>query len=236
MSAGSTAAPVKLHYFHGRGRSQQARWALAAARIPFTNVCLSTPEEFHALCESGKLSYNQVPMLEDGALCISQSMTIVRHAARVGNIYGENASDATLIDQVLDGITDARSPIVGFPFMDPQEACNRLHGSVQRYFPHLELLANSGSGSAPFAVGSALSVADVLLAELVQSCHEALSSTFGESVAEQVLQDFPRLRAIHAHVLALPEIQNFMAGPNWFPFPSGAIGKAYVTNVRTVLA
>lgn len=38
------ASTAKLYYFHGRGRSQQARWALAAAGIAFTNVCLSTAE------------------------------------------------------------------------------------------------------------------------------------------------------------------------------------------------
>ena len=85
-------APVRLHYFAGRGRSQQSRWMLAASSIVFTNVCLTTREEFVALCESGKLTYQQLPMLEDGECCISQSMAIVRHAARAGALYGKTAA------------------------------------------------------------------------------------------------------------------------------------------------
>ena len=41
---------------------------------------------------------------------------------------------------------------------------------------------------------------------------------------------------LHAHVLALPAIQGFVGGPNWFAFPAGDVGKAYVRNVRNVLS
>ena len=228
-------APAKLHYFKGRGRSQQSRWALAASSIAFTNVCLSTPDEFHALCASGKLTYQQVPMLEDGERCISQSMAIVRHAARTGALYGTNTDEAACIDEVLDGISDARGPIVSYPFMDAREACGRLQQSVQRFFPCFEGIIER-NGAQPFAVGASLTVADVLLAELVDSTLEAFSATFAPAMADSILQPFPKLRALHAHVLALPQIQAFRAGPEWMPFPEGAVGKAYVKNVRTVLS
>ena len=229
-------APAKLYYFKGRGRSQQSRWVLAASSIAFTNVCLSTSAEFQALCDSGKLAYNQVPMLEaDGGRCISQSMAIVRHAARAGGLYGTCAEEAARIDEVLDGISDARGPIVGYPFMDPREACARLQQSVQKFFPCFERIVE-GNGAPPFAVGASLTAADVLLAELVDSTSEAFSATFEPAMADSVLQPFPRLRALHAHVLALPQIQAFRTGPNWMAFPEGQVGRDYVTNVRTVLA
>jgi glutathione S-transferase len=227
---------AKLYYFHGRGRVQQSRWAMAAAKIPFTNVCLSTSAEFAQLCEvPGKLSYGQVPMLElpDGQ-CLSQSMAIVRHATRVGELYGTGHEEAARVDEVLEGIQDARGPIISFPFMNAQEACSRLHGSVQRFFPCFEALIERNA-SPPYAVGTALTIADVLLAELVHSTLEALTATFGDEAGSQVLGPFPKCRAVHAHVLALPEITQFMNGPNWFAFPAGQVGKDYVRNVQTVL-
>ena len=227
------ALPAKLHYFRGRGRSQQSRWALAAANIAFTSCCLSTSQEFAAL--QPKLTYGQVPMLEHGDLCISQSMAIVRHTARVGSLYGASVEDASRVDEVLDGIIDARGVIVSFPFMDdPREACMRLRQSMQRFWPSFEALIERNA-TPPHVVGSSLTVADVLLAELVHSATEAFSETFGPEISASMLEPYPRLRALHAHVVGLPQVQAFMAGPNWFPFPAGKIGVDYVRNVRDVL-
>ena len=78
--------------------------------------------------------------------------------------------------------------------------------------------------------------ADVLLAELCHSTTEAFEATFGAAAAATLLEPYPQLRALHAHVLALPAIQGFVGGPNWFAFPAGDVGKAYVRNVRNVLS
>jgi len=228
---------AKLYYFHGRGNAGQSRWALSAANVAFSNTCLSTKADFAAVCESGKLTYQQVPMLEtaDG-FCISQSMAIVRYAARSGGLYGATDIDAARIDEVLEGIRDARGSIVSYPFMDPQEACSRLHGSIQRFFPHFEALIARNT-SPPYSVGSSLTIADVLLAELVHSSTEAFEGTFddGGSIISNLLEPYPKCRALHSHVLALPAIKSFMNGPNWFAFPAGQVGREYVRNVQTVM-
>ena len=174
-------------------------------------------------------------MLENGERRISQSMAIVRHAARVGALYGTTSDEAARIDEVLDGISDARGPIVSYPFMDAREACGRLQQSVARFFPCFEG-AITRNGSPPFAVGESLTAADVLLAELIDSTLEAFSATFAPTVAYAALEPFPKLRALHAHVLGLPQIQTFRAGPNWMPFPEGQVGRDYVQNVRSVLS
>ena len=228
--------PAKLYYFRGRGRSQQARWALTVAKIKFENVTLTKSAEFDELCRTGKLTYQQVPMLEMGGRYISQSMAIVRHAARLGDLYGADAEEACAIDEVLDGITDARNPIVAFPFAQQvEQATRQLHNAVQRFFPCFELIAERNVANAPFMVGTRLSIADVLLAELVHSTSEAIRATYGDEAITSMLEPFKRLRGTYEHVLALPEISAFMAGPNWFAFPVGQVGKEYVRNVREVL-
>jgi len=165
---------------------------------------------------------------------LSQSLTIVRHCARRGNLYGVDDGEASRIDEIIDGIKDSRGSIVGYPFGDPQEACMQLAGAAERFFPAFENILKR-NGSAPFAVGSALTMADVLLAELIESTQEALEATFGQQAVTQVLQPYPLLCALHTHVVALPAIKMFKASANWMPFPSGEVGRAYVLNVRTVM-
>ena len=72
----------------------------------------------------------EVPMLEHNGRCVSQSLTIVRHAARLGCLYGATAEEATQIDEILDGIKDARGAVVAFPFNDAQDTCQRHAGAV----------------------------------------------------------------------------------------------------------
>lgn len=226
---------ARLYYFRGRGNSQQSRWALAAAGIPFESVFLMQAGDFAALRASGKLAYGQVPMLEDGGQCISQSLAIVRHCARRGGLYGADHSEAARVDEIIDGIKDARGPLIGYPFGDAREACMQLAGAAQRFFGCFEELIRK-NGAPPFAVGTSLTMADVLLAELVESTREAFEATFGAGAATQVLGPYPLLRALHEHVLALPAIVDFRASANFMPFPAGEVGRAYVLNVRTAMA
>ena len=51
----------------------------------------------------------------------------------------------------------------------------------------------------------------------------------------EVIADFPPLKSLHEHVMTLPEIRDFVRGPNWMPFPADIVGQEYVKNVRKVL-
>ena len=174
-------------------------------------------------------------------LCISQSLTIVRrhpptlHDVR-GRLHGRSDVETARIDDVIDGIKDARGAIVSFPFVDnKQKVCSQHFGALQRFFPCFEAIIAANSASPPFAIGNAITIADVLLAELVESTMEAFASTFGASAADEVLKPFPRLHALHSYVIALPAIVKFKQSDNYMPFPAGEVGIAYVHNVRTVM-
>ena len=54
---------VKLHYFLGRGRAETTRCMLAINQISFKNIPVTTPEELIELRSSGKLPFDQMPLL-----------------------------------------------------------------------------------------------------------------------------------------------------------------------------
>lgn len=146
-----------------------------------------------------------------------------------------NDGEASRIDEIIDGIKDARGALVGYPFGDARESCIRLADSAQKFFPCFENLI-SKNGSRPYVVGASLTMADVLLAELIESTQEAFEATFGSPAAVEILKPYPQLRMLHEHVVSLPAIKQFKASDNWMPFPAGAVGRAYVENVRTAMS
>ena len=76
-----------LTYFYGRGRAETTRWMLAATDVDFRNNAIRTPQELAALRESGKLPFDQMPLLEIDGHRLSQSSAMVRYLARRGNLY-----------------------------------------------------------------------------------------------------------------------------------------------------
>ena len=76
--------PAKLHYFKGRGRAETTRWMLAINNIDFINISLEDHNDFDNLKASGKLPFNQLPLLELDDLRLSQSSAMISFLARRG--------------------------------------------------------------------------------------------------------------------------------------------------------
>ena len=55
---------AQLHYFKGRGCAETTRWMLAINQIAFENVTIETPEALSSLRATGKLPFDQLPLLE----------------------------------------------------------------------------------------------------------------------------------------------------------------------------
>ena len=91
---------VELTYFKGRGRAETTRWMLAINQIQFTNVQVTTPQELASLRLTGKLPFDQMPLLEINGLCLSQSAAMIRYLARLGKFYGDNDQDAVMLSLI----------------------------------------------------------------------------------------------------------------------------------------
>ena len=112
---------VKLTYFRGRGRAETTRWMLAATGVAFVNLAIDTPEELSALRASGKLPFDQMPLLEIDGLDLSQSSAMIRYLARRGGLYGNNDRDAMWCDMVAGVAADFAETAIQAPFK-PSEA------------------------------------------------------------------------------------------------------------------
>ncbi len=195
---------------------------LAAAEVPFVNVCLSTAAEFAALKREGKLAFGQVPLLELDGLRLVQSQAILRHVARTRGLAGADAREQATADQVAEACGDFRAALLSLPFSGNKQACA---AAVQRYAPVFNsLLADSQW----VAAGDALTYADALLAEAVTG----YSELFGDAW----LSELPRLKAHRERVCALPGVAAYLSSPLRFPFPAGEVAEKYVQNVSTVLS
>ena len=85
---------ARLHYFKGRGRAETTRWMLAINQIAFENVPVETPKALAALRATGKLPFDQMPLLGIDGLNLSQSSAMIRYLARRGGLYGDTDADA----------------------------------------------------------------------------------------------------------------------------------------------
>ena len=236
---------VTLTYFHGWGLAEQTRWVLAAAEVPFENVCLDTHAQFLALKEGGNLLFGQLPLLEIDGLELVQSQAMVRYVAARGGgkLIGDTPAECALVDMVAEAVRDARGIVVGTPFAsDRAEHLAKLQAVLDKYLPKFEAVLATAAATAAAAGGSGdgggilasgkLCYGDVLLGELLDSL-EGLRpgcTTAPDGAA------YPLLGALHKKILALPGVASYLASGNRFPFPTeGPVNDAYVQNVYTVL-
>ncbi len=198
---------AKLHYFKGRGRAETTRWMLAVNRIAFENVAIDTPEALAALRASGKLPFDQMPLLEVDGLNLSLSSAMIRYLARRGDFYGENDTDALWCDMVVGAVADFAETAIQAAFQPTTEtAMAGMQARFAKFGPRFEArLAANGNG---FCVGSRLSFADVILAEALTSYLEWLPDLLSET---------PRLEDLWYRVLQQDGIASYLKSSERYP-------------------
>lgn len=195
-----------LTYFASRGRAETTRWMLAACGIDFVNVGLTRPEELDALRATGKLPFDQLPLLELDGARYSQSGAMIRILARRGGLYGDVDAERALIDMVAGAAADFVEPAIGFSFQPSEEAAKAgLHRAMAKFGTRFEALLADGR---EHVADGRLSFADVVLAEATTHFSERM---------DDILDDFPRLAAHRERVCAHPGIAAYLASPLRWP-------------------
>ncbi len=169
---------LTLTYFPFPGRAYVARVCFGIAKVDWEDVKISG-EEFGARRGPTKRS-NSVPLgqlptltLPSGAV-ITQSAAIARYAAKIANLYPSDPEQALLVDEIIDSVGD-----IGNGIPRPTDASlvktqreEYAAGKLNTYFSFLaeKLVANNG----PFLAGSAFSVADIYVYQVVKSIRKGV--------------------------------------------------------------
>ena len=210
-----------LTYFRGRGRAETTRWMLAATGIDFINVPIDMPQDLADLRTSGRLPFDQMPLLELGDLCLSQSSAMIRFLARRGGLYGENDTDALWCDMIAGVVADFAETGIQAPFKPTADvAIADMEARFAKFGPRFEArIKDQGS---EFSAARSMTFADVVLTEAL--------STYLEWCPE-ILRTTPRLKTLYDTVTELPGIAAYLASGLRYPKP----GADYVIAAARVL-
>jgi glutathione S-transferase len=212
---------AKLHYFKGRGRAETTRWMLAINNIDFINISLEDYNDFDDLKASGKLPFNQLPLLELDDLKLSQSSAMISFLARRGDFYGKTNEDAVRCDMLVGAVGDFNVPAMQFTFKAHKDEASRdLDESLKKFGKHFEFILTQNEGE--FLVGQKLSVADIIMAESLTSFIEFCPTC---------LNNYPLLKQLQEKVVSEHNINEYLNSSNRWRLPD----EQYVIDIARVL-
>lgn len=110
---------------------------------------------------SGKLPFNQVPLLQDGDFNLVQSISIARYLSRKYNLYG-NLQTGAIGDMIIDAHTDFLRVFI--PAIYPKVLHNELSelkkDTIPNFLGYLEKILYNYNG---FIGGESIVLADIAL-------------------------------------------------------------------------
>jgi glutathione S-transferase len=198
-SAMSTS--YELLYFPFPGRAEPIRLLFALAKVPFTNTGVTNWPELKP-----KTPLGQLPVLIErdaaGERHIAQTGAILRHLARVFDLYGADEAHKTQADFIGETAAEWRgkfAPVQFAPiFKTEQSVIDKYWAEVPTTFALFDRLL----GDHDYYAGKSATFADVLV-------FETLDSHLRQKA--DCLSDFPRLGAFAARFRALPGVAEHMA-------------------------
>eukprot|EP00484_Ammonia_sp_Unknown_P029290 CAMPEP_0197029762 /NCGR_PEP_ID=MMETSP1384-20130603/9150_1 /TAXON_ID=29189 /ORGANISM="Ammonia sp." /LENGTH=229 /DNA_ID=CAMNT_0042458993 /DNA_START=46 /DNA_END=735 /DNA_ORIENTATION=- len=179
---------VTVTYWAGRGRAEPTRLLLAAAGVKFNNVFLTLPKEIADLRASGKLAYDQLPLVEMDGLNLVQTGAQFRYIADKYKLRGSNVKEAYLVDLVYEGTKDARGPLMGYQFHEDADKLVQEFNDKRFCKKWEELLSDEACAKDGYFIGKA-SAADVAVFEVL----EFLQLAVGDDKFNEIMKAYPKL-------------------------------------------
>lgn len=186
----------ELLYFPFPGRAEPIRLLFALAQVAYTNTGVTNWPELKP-----KTPLGQLPVLiersDGGERQIAQTPTILRHLARVFDLYGADEAHKTLADMIADTAFDWRGKFGPVQFAQiyrtEQSAIDKYWAEV----PATLALFDKLLGDNQYYAGKSPTFADVLVFETLDN-HVRMKA--------DILAELPRLAAFVARFHAMPSI------------------------------
>eukprot|EP00760_Papus_ankaliazontas_P037892 PhM_4_TR8779/c0_g1_i1/m.10862/K00799/GST, gst; glutathione S-transferase len=211
----STTGKYVLGYWDIQGLATACRMALTYAGIPYEDKLYScTLVDGNWKSEWGKTrrgmmddkthAFPNLPYLTlpDGVTTMVQSGAILRHIARVGDLYGATEAERLRVDEVLEELVDCRKEIVSAVYGDYDSLKQSLHEHTFTYFTEVleKYLENNGT---TFFAGNAVTVADIVAYDVMTIIDNMTEHSF--------LSKHPRLHAHHDALKADPKLAAYFS-------------------------
>jgi len=192
-----------LRYFNLRGRAEVLRLAFAQAGIEYTDTSFER-EKWPEMKPTAP--FGQVPILietsAEGTHVIPQSLAILRHIGRIGNLYGKNEYEHTRVDYLLDEIADWRAKFneaVYYPNFCKDK--NLVQKYLAEQLPHYAPLIEKQVHDNGLLVGDSITIADIAAYSFVQ---------YHLDLEAKCLDAYPKLKLLFETVGNSPKIAAYL--------------------------
>jgi len=210
---------IVLYYFGFRARAEPIRLILHYNGTQFEDKRL-TQEEWGAKKKSGEYCghFGQMPWVEMDGEVISQSKALLRSAARLAGVLGDNAWDTAKADSLVDTMTEYLETMAGVAFYEGDDADEKKAEFVSVTLPgflnRLEKTLEVNDGGKGFLVGSKVTHADFTLFSLAESFEKRLQ----EADKADCMDSYPLLQGHCKRMAALPTLQEYLKNRPDMPF------------------
>jgi len=206
--------PITIGYHKIRGLGAPLRMICCYKATPFLNVGYGADmkETWFGGKKPGLAAQNScinLPYIVDGDLVVTQSNTCLVYLGRKLGVDTEAnfIKNHTVLDQVMDLRNDLMKVVYPFGSVKTKEefpaaAKQHLAGSVTTNLTKLE-----GFCAGPYMCGAAPESGDFALFEMLDQ-HQSICSGIGEP---DILDAFPKLKALHAAMKAEPALATYFA-------------------------
>ncbi|KAF0701180.1 Aste57867_8331 [Aphanomyces stellatus] len=197
---------LELTYFDAGGRAEPIRLILAFGGLAFDDVRIPS-KDFPTKKPSLDLPFGQVPTLKtDDGKVYAQSIAIARYAAKLANLYPDDALEALEADSAVDAMVEATMLFVNAAFMeqDEEKKKKQLADVNEKGLPRL-LGGLEKRAVGPFFLGETPSFADLYIFDF----YKQIWSAFPDLVSASV-DDFPKLNEVINRVQSSTELASYL--------------------------
>ena len=187
-------------YFAIRGRAEPIRLLLEEVGVAYTDT--------HAELQWAELKprtpFGVLPLYRAGELEIAECQAILRHLARVHDLYGDDEQERARCDTFEEALADAKTLVGMFPWRkqgEPTDADAFKTTELTARLERLERFLAGNPGAPEYAVGRRLSFVDLLGFAFIDDT---------DGLFPGALRGFAGLLAWHRSVAERPQIARYL--------------------------